>query len=119
MLPDEEETREHRQALWVDVEGPRPFGERRHPQLLQKNVLQGRRLEVRGHQGVVEMVQCSRKLFLFGGPFKPILVHFFDDAGQGGHVLLRQRDAQVVANEIVLRVQHGGSEEVEDVGGQI
>ncbi|KAG8142209.1 hypothetical protein E2320_006153 [Naja naja] len=66
MLPDEEKTGQHRQALGVDVERPWPFGERRHPQLLQEN-----------------------------------------------------RDAQVVANEIVLRVQHGGSEEVEDVGGQI
>ena len=47
-----------------------------------------------------------------------IFVHIFDDAGQGGHVLLVERHAQVVADEVVPRLEHGGGDEVQDAGGQ-
>lgn len=41
-----------------------------------------------------------------------IFVDIFDDAGEGGHVLLREGHAQVVANEIISGLQHGGGDEV-------
>lgn len=46
---------------------------------------------------------------------KPILIHFFDDASKRCHVLLRKRDAQVVANEVIPGVQHRRSDKVQNV----
>ncbi len=42
-----------------------------------------------------------------------IFVDILDDAGEGGHVLLCEGHAQVVANEIVSGLQHGGGDEVQ------
>ncbi len=42
-----------------------------------------------------------------------IFVDILDDAGEGGHVLLCEGHAQVVANEIVSGLQHGGGDKVQ------
>lgn len=42
-----------------------------------------------------------------------IFVDILDDAGEGGHVLLCERHAQIVANEIISGLQHGGGDEVQ------
>lgn len=46
-----------------------------------------------------------------------VLVHILDDAGECGHMLLCQRHAQVVADEIVPGFQHRGGDEVENTWG--
>lgn len=46
-----------------------------------------------------------------------ILVHIFDDAGKRRHVLLCERHAQVVADEVVPRLQHWGGDKIENAGG--
>lgn len=47
-----------------------------------------------------------------------IFVHILDDAGQRGHVLLRQGHAQIVADEVVPGLEHRGGDEVQDAGGK-
>lgn len=46
-----------------------------------------------------------------------VLVHIFDDAGERSHMLLCERNTQVVADEIVPGFQHWGGDEVENAGG--
>ena len=47
-----------------------------------------------------------------------VFVHVLDDAGQRGHVLLRQGHTQVVADEVVPGLEHWGGDEVQDAGGK-
>jgi hypothetical protein len=42
MLPDKQEARKHREALGVNVQGPRAFGERSNSQLLEQCILKQR-----------------------------------------------------------------------------
>ena len=49
---------------------------------------------------------------------EPILVHLLNDAGQCGHMVLWERDTQIVSDKIVPGVQHGRGDEVQNVGSQ-